>query len=81
MGWRCSIERISFPILIAVTSLKTPASRFIGLWNEAIAYAADRQQMSWLSGIVFNVTPQANDEIVDGAGVCVLVQIPHLLEN
>src|SRR5579864_2008566 len=49
--------------------------------QKPVAYAANGKQVARLGGIVFDVTPQPNHEIVDGAGVGVLVQVPNFLEN
>src|ERR1700733_2483498 len=37
--------------------------------------------MSRLRGIVLDVAPQADDEIIDRAGIGVLPQIPHIFQN
>src|SRR5690242_11726345 len=37
--------------------------------------------MSGIPRIVLDIAPQPHDEIVDGAGVSVLVQPPHLFEE
>src|SRR6185312_13562327 len=56
-------------------------SLFLRLRHEAITHAANRQQMSRFRRIVFDIAAQANDEIVDGAGVGVFVQSPYFFEN
>ena len=60
---------------------RTLALTLLRFRHEAIADAAHGEQMARRRGIVFNIAPQANDEIVDGAGVSVLVQSPHFFEN
>src|ERR1700689_2836866 len=37
--------------------------------------------MTRLGGIVLDVAPQADDEIIDCAGIGVLPQIPHIFQN
>jgi hypothetical protein len=48
--------------------------------QKTIAYAAHRLEKNRLGRIVFNVSAQANHEVVDGAGICVLVHSPDLLQ-
>ena len=50
-------------------------------WNESVAYATHRQQMLGLGRIAFDVAAQAYDEIIDGAGVGILVQTPDVFED
>src|ERR1700761_6226861 len=49
--------------------------------KEAIADAADSDEMLGVGGIVFDIASKANDEVVDGASVCVLVDSPDIFEN
>ena len=56
-------------------------SALFGFGHEAVSHAADSQQMLWLGGIVFDVSAQADDEVVDGTSVGVFVQPPDFLEN
>src|SRR5690242_21871882 len=56
------------------------ASVLFRLGNEPVSHAADGQQMTWCGGIVLDVTPQADDKIIDGPGVGVLMQSPYFLE-
>src|ERR1044072_1344731 len=50
------------------------------LRREAIADAAHGQQVHGVGGVVFDVTAQPDDEVVYGARVCVLAQVPDLFE-
>ena len=40
---------------------------------EAVAYAADGEEVAGGGGVVFEVTAEADDEVVDGAGVGVFM--------
>src|SRR5438876_1831685 len=37
--------------------------------------------MLWIRGIVFDIAPEANDEVVHGPSIGILVQSPDLFEN
>src|SRR5260370_22532125 len=52
-----------------------------GVGEEAVADAADGDEVLGVGGIVFNVAAEADDEVVDGAGVGVLVGAPDLFED
>src|SRR5579883_560121 len=52
-----------------------------GLRNEPVTHAADGEQVPRMGGVVFDVPAQPHDEIIDGAGVGVLVQAPDLFEH
>src|ERR1700693_1455070 len=52
-----------------------------GFGYEAVAYAADSQQVPRTGRIVLDVAAQAHDEIVDGTRVRVFVQTPDFLED
>ena len=62
-----------------VTS-RSPAAP-AGPGKETIADAAHRLQKDRLGGIVFNITAQADHEVVDGARVGVLAHPPDLLQQ
>ena len=49
--------------------------------QETIADAAHGLKKNRLSGIVFNVTAQANHEVVDGARIRILVHSPDLFQQ
>ncbi len=49
--------------------------------HEAVSDAAHCHQMAGMRGIVFDITPQAHDEVVDGARVGVFAQAPHFLQH
>src|ERR1700735_3564496 len=49
--------------------------------QKTIADAADGLQKDRLGGIVFNVTAQADHEVVDGTRVGVLAHSPYLLQQ
>ena len=54
---------------------------FLWVGEEAIAYAADGLQVDGGCGVVFDVSAETDDEVVDGAGVGVLVEIPDVVED
>ena len=54
---------------------------FLWVGEEAIAYAADGLQVDGGCGVVFDVSAETDDEVVDGAGVGVLVDSPDLFED
>ena len=49
--------------------------------QKTIPYAAYSLEKNWLSRIVFNVTAQANHEVVDGARIRILVHSPDLFQQ
>src|SRR5439155_14728529 len=51
------------------------------LCHKSISHSTHREQMARLGGIVFDIAPQADDEIVYGARVCVFVQAPDFFQN
>lgn len=52
-----------------------------GIGDEAVADAADGGEMAGLAGVVFDVATEADDEVIDGAGVSVFVNAPDLFED
>src|SRR5260370_3841608 len=52
-----------------------------GVGEETVADAADGDQVLGVGGVVFDVTAEADDEVVDGAGVGVFVDAPDLFED
>ena len=53
----------------------------LGIGEEAVADAADGGEVLRVCGVVFDITAEADDEVVNRAGVCVLVDTPHLFED
>jgi len=53
----------------------------LGVGDEAVADAADGCEMLRVGGVVFDIAAEADDEVVDGAGVGVFVDAPDLFEN
>src|SRR5215469_4885361 len=49
--------------------------------DETVANAADGDEVLRVGGVVFDVAAEADDEVVDGAGVGVFVDTPDLLED
>src|ERR1019366_2452365 len=49
--------------------------------EETVADTADSGEVLGVGGIVFDVAAEADDEVVDGAGVGVRVHAPDLLED
>ena len=52
-----------------------------GVGEEAVADAADGGEVLGVGGVVLDVAAEADDEVVDGAGVGVGVDAPDLLED
>ena len=52
-----------------------------GVGEEAVADAADGKQVLRVGGVILDVAAKADDEVVDGAGVRVLMDMPDLLED
>jgi hypothetical protein len=57
------------------------ASLRSGLRHEAIADAADGEEVAGVCGVGFEVAAEADEEVVDGAGVGVLVDAPDVFEE
>ena len=57
------------------------ADSFFGIDDELVAETADGEEMAGLGGVAFDVAAETNDEIVDGAGVGVFVEIPDILKD
>ena len=53
----------------------------LGLGEEAVADAANGDEVLGVGGVVFDVAAEADDEVVDGAGVGILVDAPDLFED
>ena len=53
----------------------------VGVGEEAVAYAADGDEVLGVGGAVFDVAAEADGEVVEGAGVCVVVDAPALLKD
>ncbi len=53
----------------------------LSLRHKAVADATHGLQMDRMRRIIFEIPPQSDDKVVDGAGVCVLMQMPDLVEN
>src|SRR6058998_2008802 len=51
------------------------------LCHKSISHSTHREQMARLCRIVFDIAPQADDEIIYGAGVGVFVQAPDFFQN
>src|SRR5213076_2390902 len=51
------------------------------LCHKSISHSTHREQMARLCRIVFDIAPQADDEIVYGARVRVFVQAPDFFQN
>src|SRR5947209_15146477 len=54
-----------------------------GSWfsHKLVSQAAHREQVFWFRRLVFYIAAQPDNEIVDGAGVCILVQVPDIFKN
>ena len=61
----------------------------VGIWlwleswvgEEAVADAADGGEVDGVGGVVLDVAAEADDEVVDGAGVGVFADAPDLFED
>src|SRR5438874_10474816 len=51
------------------------------LRHESVSHSTHREQVARLGGIVFDIAPQADDEIVYRARVCVFMQAPDFFQN
>jgi len=52
-----------------------------GMATKAVANAAHRQQMARVSRILFDVTPQTHDEVIDRPRIGVFMQAPNLFQH
>ena len=52
-----------------------------GMGEEAVADAADGGEVAGVGGVVLDVAAEADDEVVDGAGVGVFVDAPDVFED
>ena len=52
-----------------------------GFGDESVAYATDGEEMDGFGGIGFKVAAEANDEVVDGAGVGVFFDMPDVFKE
>src|SRR5436305_1458542 len=57
------------------------ASSRLRLRNKLISHAAYGEQVARLRRFAFDVSAQTDDEVVDGTGVSVFAQVPHVLKN
>jgi hypothetical protein len=64
-----------------MTARKADGIGGLGAGEEAVADAAYGDEVVGVRGIIFDVTPQADDEVVDGAGISVFVDAPDLFKN
>src|SRR5690606_24934439 len=60
-------------------SHRAPKSRELA--DEFIPDTADCADDLRIVGFVFKITAKADDEVVDGAGVCILVEVPDIFQN
>src|SRR5215212_7847031 len=58
-----------------------PSHSLTGIRDEAVTDAPHRLQVSRARRLVLEIPPQPDNEVVDGAGVGVLVNVPDVLEN
>jgi hypothetical protein len=55
--------------------------RHLGIGEEAVAYPTHGDEVLRVGGVVFDVAAESDDEVVDGAGVGVFVDVPDLFED
>src|SRR5271154_1013627 len=72
----CVLRNVKLAVELFDESPEKPESG-----NEAIADTADGGQVFGLGGILFDVAAEADDEIINGAGVGVFVQAPDIFED
>src|ERR1700732_155582 len=53
----------------------------VRLGNETVAHTAHSQEMARLPGMIFDIAPQADDEIINCASVGVFAQAPHIFQD
>jgi len=53
----------------------------LGFRDEAVAYAADGEEVDGVGGVGLEVAAEADDEVVDGAGVGVFADVPDVFED
>src|SRR5260370_7559590 len=63
------------------TSLSAPSISIARLGLEAISDATDRSQMARVRRLLLDIAPQPDDEVIDGAGVGILVHSPNLFQH
>src|SRR5579883_984368 len=51
------------------------------LRQKPVPNAADREQVPRIGRVVFDIAPQADDEVVDSARVGIFLEVPDLFEN
>src|SRR5271156_5345706 len=49
--------------------------------DEAVPDSANREQMAGRGGVFFDIAPQPDDKVINGARVRVFAQVPDILEN
>src|SRR5215813_13385142 len=59
----------------------SPGPELLAIRFESVSDSANCEQMPGARRIVFDITAQADDEVVNGAGVSVFAEAPDLIEN
>ena len=72
---------MSHVVLIVTIRIVRGARGVLGFGEETVTDAADSEQVDGLGGIGFEVAAEADDEVVDGAGVGVFFDVPDILEE
>src|ERR1700733_10595433 len=86
-GLRCTVWALALPMhktsnqvnrAMSLTPNPQPQELRLGRSDKPVTNAPHGLQMARMRGIVLNIAAQAHDEVVDGAGVGVLVQAPNV---
>src|SRR5436190_21915179 len=76
--WTGNTESVFRP---ATHHCARPDSGLLGFGHETITYSAHCEQMARVGWVIFNVTPQPDDEVIDSTSVGVFFQSPNFLKN
>jgi hypothetical protein len=68
----------SLPLALPVGPGSQPSRSLLRLRHKPIAYSPHRLQVLGLRRILFNVPPEPHHKIIDGAGVGIFAQSPHI---
>src|SRR4051812_48738087 len=64
----------------AIGAIKFVTSSGLGIGKEAVADAPDCDEVLGGGGVVFDITTQPDDEVIDGTSIGILVDAPDLFE-
>src|SRR5438132_1634375 len=81
LPWAGNTESVSVRRLTTVRGASQRHSGLPRFGHETITYSTHREQMAGVGWIVFDVTPQPDDEVIDSTSVGIFLQSPNLLKN